>query len=190
MPKSLALLAVLVPLCVISKPVAAADAERSLKVIYSNFTDDPDRRFAWGVGLPLSAKDSGEGRLLEAMPFAPAEDSHIQKFKAALSWIRGTNAVTVSLRADAAGLPGEVIAKFELVGLQKFGQCCKLTSWSTKPIPVVAGTRYWLVARPTGDSELAWNGNLIADYGTYAFKRYDGWQHNESSFGAYSVLGD
>jgi hypothetical protein len=96
----------------------------------------------------------------------------------------------VSLRADAAGLPGEVIAKFDLTGLYKFGQCCKVATWSTKPIPVVAATRYWLVARPTGDSELAWNSNLLGDYGAFAFKRYDGWQQDQSSFGAYSVLGD
>jgi hypothetical protein len=172
---------------------APADKAESLKVIFSNFGEGEWPRYDCCTGFLVQSADSGRdgGMWLAGMPFVPTEDGHVRKIVVPLSLLSGTNSVNVSLRADANGLPGEVLGHFKTADLPPFGGCCEVQTVFAKGIPVTAGQQYWVVARAIADTAAAWNLNAIRVEGMSAVKDQDGWRlSGPVSTAAFKVLGD
>ena len=74
--------------------------------------------------------------------------------------------------SDNSGVPGGVIASWTLNNLPSFGFCCTAeTVTATSPIPLAAGTRYWVTAAPGApDTRAIWTNTntlgLLADQQT------------------------
>jgi hypothetical protein len=86
-----------------------------------------------------------------ALPFTPKSNAHVHAIRAAMSYLQGTGGATqvnLSIYTDANGVPGTILAgPITLANLPAFGTCCQLgTAKLTTPLPVRAGTRYWIVA--------------------------------------------
>jgi hypothetical protein len=168
------------------------DGKASLKQIYSTFNPDRQQKYDCCGGVYIATRDSPDGfRQYIGIPFIPVESVRVRRIKVAMSHMSGSQTVAISLRADAAGLPGEVIQHFQLTALQDFGQCCDTVSMSTKGIDLVAGTRYWVVARATGETSAAWNNNTIGARGDLAVNEGRGWiVLPDSELTAFAVLGE
>jgi len=161
-----------------------------LKVIYSTLNDDRDKAYDCCTGLALNNSPSSREQQFIAMPFTPAEDGHVRRVDLAITWTGGANRVSISLRADAGGVPGDVIKQAGESDFPVSGTCCELKAVSTGRIAVQGGVRYWIVARPTADMWGAWNDNTIGATGDFAFKQNEGWVAWNGSLGAFAVLGD
>lgn len=153
-----------------------------LKDIYSNFNDDPASIYK-ARALSLSTQQ------IVAMPFRPAADALVRKIQLALTYISGTNAATVSIHANAAGLPGEILASLELTDLPAFGSCCEIMKGTIRPLLVRAGETYWVVATVPDGARAGWNHNSIGARGVFAIDLGDGWKQVRGSPGAFRVIG-
>jgi len=169
---------------------SARQTSASLKEIYSNFNSDREILYDMHTGLAVSSKESNLGSYLVGMPFTPAEDSNVRKIILAITHFRGTNSLNISLRADANGLPGDILARFVVNDMAEFGTCCETVVLHAEGIPVVAGTQYWVVARAVGDANNAWNINSLRMEGPVAHKHDAGWYITTDNVGAFRVLGD
>jgi hypothetical protein len=178
-------------------PAAAATIDR-LKVIYSNFNDDPKERYDQSYGWSVQGKGAGVLSIL-AMPFTPAQDSTIRRIKVALEFQRGDNSLMVGVRADANGLPGDLLGQVEMTDLPPDTyDCCEVGSVTlVDGIPVSAGKQYWLVAHAKGDSDFRWNWSKPHDKGLFAYKNGSKWKLHDykknpfwNTFGAFSIMGD
>jgi hypothetical protein len=194
-----------VPLVV--APAAAADAssthlvaapfatDSSLKELYSNLNSDPDHLYDCHVATGIYGSQAwGGGRTTVGVAFTPDVDAIVRKIDVGLHWDHGTNAFTVSLRADADGVPGDVLHTFQLSDLPPFDDdCSSLARVSTQGIPVKAGTVYWVVVKAYGDTSGGWNQSFPAVRGPVAQNQGDGvgwYLFPEGLKGAFRVLGD
>jgi hypothetical protein len=191
MMKMLTLLAGLLTLWMAAAPAAAAPPEEGFKVIYNNFNDDPDDLYNTQSGLAVY--DNGPFTKCcnaRAMPFTPTESGIIQRVRIGLTHRENANIVKVSLRADADGFPGAILAKGQLLDFPEYGECCLTKVWPTKGIPVVAGTQYWLAVEADDDSRMWWNANNTGEVGTVAsWHGHQWWYVSSRKPGAFSVLG-
>ena len=171
---------------------AAEDGKASLKQIYSTFNPDRQQKYDCCQGTAIVTRDSPDGfRQSVGIPFIPVEGARLRRIKVAMSHSSGSETVAISLRADAAGLPGEVIQHFQVTALQEFGECCDTVSMSTKGIALTAGTPYWIVARATGMTSAAWNNNTVGARGDLAVNEGLGWiVIPDSELTAFAVLGE
>jgi len=159
-------------------------------VIYSNFNTDPANAYDCCAGWTLSAEGSIVGaRQILAMPFTPSADIDIRRLVVAIGYVTGTNHVALSLHADDNGLPGDLIKQGSADDLPVFGGCCDTTAVPARPIHVMGGTQYWVVAKVTDDTWSAWNWNTIGAQGPYAFRADGGWIPANSILSAFAVLG-
>ena len=107
-----------------------------------------------------------------AMAFTPVFQASLTSIDVAISWSSGTNSVDLTLNTDNSGVPGGVIASWTLNNLPSFGFCCTAeTVTATSPIPLAAGTRYWITAAPGApDTRAIWTNTntlgLLADQQT------------------------
>jgi hypothetical protein len=75
--------------------------------------------------------------------------------------------------------------------LPAFGECCETETIASRAIPLVAGTRYWVVAKANADTWAGWNWNSIFLSGPFARKFESGdWEMANDMLAAFSVLGD
>jgi hypothetical protein len=164
-----------------------------LKEIYSTYNTDPNNAYDCCSGWTISAEGSVVGARQDvAMPFTPSANYAVKTISVAVGYVTGTNGVTVSLNADAGGVPGGVIKKGHVTGLPTFGTCCVTVSIGTKGSPVNAGTQYWVVVKTdkkTPDTWDAWNMNNVGLQGTFAFNTGTGWQASSGPLGAFNVVG-
>ena len=125
-----------------------------------------------------------------AVPFTPTFNARIQRVRMAIGYIYGTPDIKVSLNADAGGVPGDVIKKFNALELPPFGQCCGTVSTPFGGANVVAGQTYWVVARVPKrfDTGAAWHGNITGAEGAWAVNRGEGWRQTSGILGALEVL--
>jgi hypothetical protein len=182
-------MAALIALCLATPSAVPAPLDAEYKVIYSNLSADPPDRYEKTEGWSVFARHRGccSSR---AMPFIPNESGHIRKIRIAITHIEFTNRMTVSLRADAGGVPGDIIDKIDFSSLPTYGTCCRVQTWKVKGIPVVAGSRYWLVARASeAGSRFWWNANNTGAAGTSAYAEDGEWHLRDGDLGAFSVLG-
>jgi hypothetical protein len=115
-----------------------------------------------------------------AIPFKAHANSTITGVKIALQYYGyGTNAATVAIYSDAAGLPGAVLAKRDLKNFPDFGAgCCQLANWKVSPgVAITQGVQYWIVGTTDGhsnDSVNTWDFVWNDAAGNFAFQQDDG----------------
>jgi hypothetical protein len=180
----------------IDSVVAAVPArDDNLTVIFSNFSDDPRRLYDKHTGWAVFGRTPPWGNYAgAAMPFTPTSNALLKKISVALSNVNGTNAANVSLNADAGGVPGAVIKRLNISNMPGFGKCCEVqTAASEKGIPLVAGTRYWVVlfaSKKLQGTQNAWNRNAIGqtDQPAAVFM-HNAWTSTAGAPGAFEVLG-
>lgn len=148
--------------------------ERQFKTLYSNFRRDKTARWTF-EGLGVSGPEHPDGRQFIAFPFEVRYDSILRRVELALLWIQGPNAFTVSLRADAAGVPGDVLHTFQSTDAPPADPpCCAFFKAATAGVALSAGTIYWIVAKADGASAGEWDFNNIGDIAPYAWKQEGG----------------
>jgi hypothetical protein len=166
-------------------------APKGMTEIVNTFNDDPNNAYDCCQGWTLSSTGSIVGAKQSiAMPFTPAADTNLRQVVVGIGWVTGANHVTLSLSADANGVPGDSIKRAQEDDFPVFGTCCEVVSQPSKPIPLTGGMQYWLVARVTADTWAAWNVNNIGMSGPFAFNPGGGWVASEGPLGAFAVFGD
>jgi hypothetical protein len=164
-----------------------------LREIYGTFNTDPNNAYDCCSGWTVSAEGSIVGARQDvAMPFTPNANYAVKTINVAVGYVAGTNGATVSLNADAGGVPGAVIQKGMVTALPTFGSCCVTVSIGGKGSPVNAGTQYWVVvktSKKTADTWDAWNMNNVGMQGPFAFNTGTGWQATSGPLSAFNVLG-
>ena len=163
------------------------------KTIYSTFNADTNNLDDCCSGWTISAEGSIVGARQDvAMPFTPSNNYAVKTITAAVGYVTGTNAVTITLNEDAGGLPGAVLRKGMVTGLPTFGTCCVTASIGGKGTPVSAGTQYWVVVKTdkrSADTWDAWNLNNTGAQGPFAFNTGTGWQATSGPLSAFGVYG-
>jgi hypothetical protein len=156
-----------------------------LTTIAGNLSRYPYGTYFCCYGYTISGPNSFLGSAYWiGIPFTPATTMTAKQVQVSVGWGgSGTNGVTVSLNADASGLPGPAIASADATNLQDYGDCCQLvTEGGGHGVTVNAGTQYWLVVSTdtsTEDTFDAWAFNSTDMRETYSFAAYNstnGWQ--------------
>lgn len=158
-------------------------------------------RYPYGVyfccyGWTISGPDSFLGSAYwVAVPFTPSTDVRVTALEASVGWGgSGPNGVTLSLNADANGLPGNVLAGANLTNISSFGDCCTLSiAKDPAGIAVSAGTQYWLVVSTSSGTSTTYDGWALnsTDMRYYSFAGYstaNGWYATEGILPGYAVL--
>lgn len=128
-----------------------------------------------------------------AMPFTPTRDATVTRVKAALQYYNfgggQPNGALLAIYDDAAGLPGKALAHRLRGNFDDFGSgCCNLALWTlTTPLPVKAGTQYWVVGTTNSksmDNISMWDWVFDDAPATIAFQQNDGgWILLDQSYG-------
>lgn len=166
-----------------------AHREASLKVIANTFDKDAKSPYQ-GQAYGVSAQRSEWGLESLAMPFTPAEDGQVRKIVVALGVSFGATTMNVSLQEDADGFPGATLGQFKLADVPPLGSCCETEAVRVKSVPVVAGKRYWVVAKASGDTAGGWHLNSIGATGDFVFRNKDGWHPESGVLAAFKVVGE
>ncbi|QEH35054.1 hypothetical protein OJF2_35990 [Aquisphaera giovannonii] len=110
----------------------------------------------------VAAGGGSFGVLTVAAQFTSAASGELSTIRLALAYLAGTNAFTVSLRADDGGMPGStVLESFSLADLPAYGHPYAPESVTSVLHPsLVAGSKYWLEVAAADTSTLGtWNFN-------------------------------
>lgn len=167
----------------------AAQKAESLNEVFSTFGTDSEALYDCCSGWSLNGKATGEMQYI-AVAFTPAADANIRKIIVGMGYFGGTPSVSISLRADKGGVPGEELGHFKATDLVEFGNCCETEAGRLKGIPVTAGTQYWVAAKPAADLSGGWNWNTVGASGTFAGRHEDGWYATSGTLPAIRILGD
>jgi|SRR5580698_352509 hypothetical protein len=169
-----------------------------LTTIAGNLSAYPNGVYFCCYGDTISGPDSFLGAAYWiGIPFTPSVNYSVKEIKAAVGWGQsGTNGVTLSLNADANGLPGAALASENVSNLGIFGDCCTLAiAGSHAGITVNAGTQYWVVVSTSSSTETtfdAWSFNTT-DMRDYPYAYYNstngGWASSDGLLPGYAVLG-
>jgi hypothetical protein len=116
------------------------------------------------------------------MPFTPASTGTVTEIDLPLAEdLGGSFAATLTIYADAFGLPGALLASFVATGLpgwdHRFPPCvlgdpCTVYRTGTPAVPLTAGVSYWLSVAPIGSTVI------------------DDWWANDTGVSAVSYYGD
>lgn len=171
----------------------ATNVQAQAEDIFSNIGPDSDP-FNYDVGTAIlggPATRGGDKGIQANFFYVPTlKDYQFDFLDIALSHYYGTNAITVSLRSDSGGNPGNVIESFSLTNaLQPFGNEHPLLHVTSILKPMLqAGEKYWIYAENFGDAEAVWNWNTIGDSGRTKLNWNDeGWYQDGSPSGAFRV---
>jgi len=161
--------------------------------IVTNFGTAP--LYSWTTSWPVYGSGvSACCGVEQAMPFTTAGFWTLTQIDVALEHAFGTNSAVLTLNSDNNGVPGAVLASWNLSGLPAYGSCCTVeTVTPSSPISLDSGTQYWLVAiassSNTGDI-WGWN-NTGAIGASLSTNSAGGWSSNgASTLGAFDVQGD
>ena len=171
-----------------------------LTTIAGNLSEYPNGVYFCCYGDTISGPTSFlSGANWVAVPFTPASNMKVNEVEASVGWGQdGTNGVTLSLNADASGLPGAALASLDITGLPLFGECCTLAvaqGPAGSGLPVVAGTQYWVVVSTDAtfsNTFDAWSFNTT-DMQVHPYAYYNStngvWTATEGLLPGYAVLG-
>jgi hypothetical protein len=134
-----------------------------------------------------------------AVPFTPNANFRVTEVQTSVGWGQnGTNGVTLSINADASGLPGSALASLDVTGLSNFGDCCTLTVGEgpgNSGVPVSKGTQYWLVVSTDTSTETtfdawAFNSTDMTAHPYAFFNSTNGvWEASDGLLPGYAVWG-
>ncbi len=143
--------------------VARADAARASSITYNNFGSGDDYNLTTGA---LTGSFNG-GNVANGQTFTPTTSGTLASLTLALEFIAGTNAGTVSVRADAGGTPDGSLESFTVSNLPSFDGNfhTPITLNDTLNLVLTAGTRYWIVVSTAPTNTLAWNLNTTGATG-------------------------
>jgi len=119
-----------------------------LKTIYTNLGKSKTELYD-GFGFVVSGPNSAYGYSeFEALPFTPKSNAHVTQVQVAVLYAgSGANQVNLSIYSDSSGIPGTLLAgPVTVTNLPAHGTCCGLALAAFSPVPVAAGTQYWVVA--------------------------------------------
>jgi len=127
--------------------VPAPDEPVGLKKIYSNLGPKNDQYNSFAAFV-VEGPNNAHPTQFVGMPFTPKSNATVTQVRVAVQYISGANQVNLSLYADGGGIPGTLLAgPVTITGIASSGGCCSLTiATFGQGVPVVAGTRYWVVA--------------------------------------------
>jgi hypothetical protein len=142
--------------------LAVATSARADIIVYNNFGagDSYQTSVGWTVGNDFSGDNIAIGET-----FTPSTTGTLSRIVVALNYAFGTNAATISLQADAGGVPGAVLESFSVSNLPPLDGNYQTPTTVTDATnaALVAGTPYWVVASTTTDSSLGW---MLSDSAT------------------------
>ena len=161
--------------------VRAQEVPASLKTIYSNLGKGTNVYSAidgWLLAGPNSIYGV-KGEEFIALPFTPKSDAHVSELRAGLQYDTGPNQVNLSLYSDTNGAPGTLLAgPVTVTNLPAYGTCCTLAIADFTPVPVTAGTKYWVVA----DTPLSGTGSDSSAGWEWAAKTGVQWASGSSNY--------
>ena len=173
------------------------DPFSGLTILYSNASSYPLGKYWCCNGWTISGTGSALAfQAADAMPFTPSVNATVTHIGVGVGFVEGDNEVSVSLNADASGLPGAALASFTPTGLPTFGSCCSDEVGSITGVPVTAGTQYWVVVQTTTPSSTTfgvWNDNDTNETAQpFAFENSNegsGWFSTAGILGVFGVAG-
>jgi|SRR5580704_7520923 hypothetical protein len=169
-----------------------------LTTIAGNLSKYPFGVFFCCYGYTISGPQSTFGEAYwVAVPFTPSANYTVKALEASVGFAGGVNGVTLSLNADASGLPGPALASANVTNLEGFGECCTLAiGKDSAGVSINQGTQYWLVvstSTSTATSFDAWALNST-DMRSYSFAAYNSktgaWGNSGGVLPGYAVLGN
>lgn len=130
---------------VITPPSAPAGAT----LIAGNLSRYPFGTYFCCYGDTISGQQSFLGSdYWFAVPFTPTTNMTVTEVQASVGWGQaGPNGVSLSINADAGGIPGNALGSVDVSNLGLFGACCQLAevNGGNHGVPVTGGTQYWFV---------------------------------------------
>lgn len=173
-------------------------SEASLTKIAGNLSQYPFGTYFCCYGYTITGPQSFLGTAYwVAVPFTPSAAYSVKKIEASVGFAGdGTNGVTLSLNADAGGIPGAALASGNLTNLSDYGECCTLVvAQGPGGVPVNAGTQYWVVVSTSASTATtfdAWAFNST-DMRSYSFASYNSttgtWGASDGLLPGYAVYG-
>jgi hypothetical protein len=176
--------------------IAPPQHEPRTKTIFSNIgVKYPKGEYFCCFGDTISGAQSiVNAQSWVAAQFASADDVTITEIDVAAEWASGTNEIDIGLYTDKDGIPGRLLKKFQVTGLQGISGCCGLAVAKDKMGIAIAGGRPYWIAVTTGSSDTfaVWADNTTDEiYGVpIAVNSGTGWQAGgyqipQLSFGVY-----
>ena len=171
------------------------EPDSGLTTIAGNLSRYPFGVYFCCYGFTISSSGSIIGATYwTAVPFTPDANYNVKKVETSVANASGTNGVTLSVNADAGGVPGAALASLNVTGLGVFGECCTLAVASGPGgLPVTKGTQYWVVASTSSATNDTWDAWAINStdmrLGTIAGSQGGPWSAGENLVPGFAVLG-
>ena len=145
----------------------------------------------WTISNPGSETDSLQWF---AYAITPTSDVTVTDIVEAVSYVTGTESITVALLDDNNGVPGKVLTSKAVKKLETFGDCCAVAAAKVKPVKLTAGTTYWVGAiLPSKKQATTWDAWCFSTYNTgsgpAAYYTSSGWTATTDPYAAFSVYG-
>ena len=150
-----------------------------------------DSGSGWTISNPGSETGSQQWF---AYAVTPKKSATVTDIVEAVSYVAGTEAVTIALLADDNGTPGAVLEEKTVKKLETFGSCCVVAVDHVKSgIQVTKGTTYWVAAiLPAKKEATTWDAWNFSTYNTGAGLGafYNGtWNVGQQTYAAFAIYG-
>lgn len=151
-----------------------------------------------GSGWTEAGAEANDYPLAEAMAFTVSSNYLLVRIEMGITYLQGTNGMTVVVAEDNGGVPGNIIYSAPLTNLPGFGTCCALMTadpphTKANHVSLIAGRQYWLYPLPADTtSYLIWNLDVTKKGGPGAVSKDSGvtWTPTTyTTFGAFKLYG-
>jgi hypothetical protein len=180
-----------------ANPAVEEALPAGISVIYTNLGTGSSVYNA-GTGWTEAGAEANDYPLAEAMAFTPASNYVLARIDMGITYLQGTNGMTLVLAEDNGGIPGTTIYSTTINNLPEFGTCCtlqtaKLAPTKTNYVALKAGHQYWLYPLPADTTTyLIWNLDVTNKQGSGAVSEDYGTTWTATTlnpFGAFSLYG-
>jgi hypothetical protein len=153
--------------------LCAIETSATGAVFYDNF--GPGNTYQTSSGYGFGGSDPN---FKQAMAFTPNDSCVLTAgdFGISLSFGQNPSTFSITVHADAGGLPGTVLEQKTVVtNLGPFGlQNSPVAVNFAGTTALNAGAQYWISMSATGFNSFTWNGNNTGDIGLRAFQSNNG----------------
>jgi hypothetical protein len=166
-------------------------------LIYSNF-GKAGSVYNPSTGWTEAGAEANDFPLAEAMAFTVSSNYILVRIDMGITYLQGTNGMTLVVAEDNGGVPGNIIYSAPLTNLPSFGTCCALMTadlphTKANHVGLSAGQQYWLYPLPADTtSYLIWNLDVTNKGGVGAVSKDLGvtWTPTTyTTFGAFNLYG-